>query len=139
MVTFLSARRFKYPKTTVWAASQHHPDGYNSIKQAFNWPRDFINSLARHSGELLVAHGPPEGHVEQPRLREDGEVIHATLFSLQSWLWWEWIPSKSNCADAISQLGAADPWYQTHVGTTYCPLQVWNLPLPALLRVTEYI
>ena len=67
--------------------------------------------------------------------------IHVTFFALQSWFW-EWIPSKSNWADAISRLGVEDSWYQAHtftVSVAFCPLGVWNLPVPALIRVAEYL
>ena len=34
------------------------------------------------------------------------------LFALCVWIWWEYIPSKSNRADAISRLGARNPGHR---------------------------
>ena len=69
-------------------------------------------------------------------------LIHMTLFALDSWFWFEWIPSKSNWADSISRLGASDPWVVDHSFTlhhAHCPFLIWHLPFPALIRVAQFL
>ena len=69
-------------------------------------------------------------------------LIHMTLFALDSWFWFEWIPSKSNWADSISRLGASDPWFVDHSFTlhhAHCPFLIWHLPFPALIRVAQFL
>ena len=69
-------------------------------------------------------------------------LIHMTLFALDAWFWFEWIPSKSNWADSISRLGASDPWFVDHNFTLHhasCPFLIWHLPFPALIRVAQFL
>ena len=69
-------------------------------------------------------------------------LIHMTLFALDAWFWFEWIPSMSNWADSISRLGASDPWCGDHNFTlhhAYCPFLIWHLPFPALIRVAQFL
>ncbi|OLQ06185.1 hypothetical protein AK812_SmicGene10510 [Symbiodinium microadriaticum] len=39
------------------------------------------------------------------------QFIHLCPFALSISLFWEWVPSKSSWADAISCMGYSDPWY----------------------------
>ena len=67
-------------------------------------------------------------------------LIHMT--ALDSWFWFEWIPSKSNWADSISRPGASDPWFVDHSFTlhhAHCPFLIWHLPFPALIRVAQFL
>ncbi len=50
------------------------------------------------------------GRSDSPDLEHMSRMIHLALYALNCWIFWEWIPSKSNWADAISRLGAQDPW-----------------------------
>ena len=46
------------------------------------------------------------GRSRNPELEQLSHLIHSLLFSLQTMLFWEYIPSASNWSDAISRLGA---------------------------------
>ena len=74
---------------------------------------------------------------DAPHLEHLSRIIHAALFSLPTWIYWEWVLSKSNRADAISRLGRDGPWYRGN-GFSYFqahfPLLLWHLPLPATIR-----
>ena len=70
--------------------------------------------------------------------REDvarlAQVIHLCLISLRTWIYWEWIQSKANWADAISRLGYDydDPWHLCRGFSTEratLRFEVWRLPL----------
>ena len=82
------------------------------------------------------------GRSDAPDLEHLSRVIHAALFSLHTWIYWEWVPTKSSWADAICRLGRDDPWsrgngfnyFQVHF-----PLLLWHLPLPAVIRIFEYV
>ena len=69
-------------------------------------------------------------------------LIHVCLFALDASLYWEWVPSKSNWADAISRLGFQDPWpeeNQFSVHMAYFPFELWNLPVAAAIQVVQYL
>ena len=82
------------------------------------------------------------GRSDVADLEKLSHLIHVALFSLNVWIYWEWIPSKSNWADAISRLGFADPWYQqnhflpfrSHLDTF-----LLDLPLPAVIAVFQFL
>ena len=42
------------------------------------------------------------GRSDAPDLEHLSRIVHAALFSLHTWICWEWVPSKSNWADAIT-------------------------------------
>ena len=44
-------------------------------------------------------------------LEKMSSLIHLLLVSLRCWIYWEWAPSKSNWADAISREGFMDEWH----------------------------
>ena len=82
------------------------------------------------------------GRSDSPDLEKIANMIHIALFALQCWCFWEWIPSKSNWADAISRLGFADPWHQTQQFssfTAFFPIILWHLPLKPLVLVFEFL
>ena len=53
---------------------------------------------------------------EEPERRLDSlaEAIRSAMFSLHVWIYFEWVESKANWADAISREGAQDPWCNQH-------------------------
>ena len=55
-----------------------------------------------------------KGRSDSPDLERLAHLIHLACFALRVWIYWEYIPSKSNWADAISRLGENNPWYKTH-------------------------
>ena len=82
------------------------------------------------------------GRSDNPDLPRLAQLIHLCLFSFQAWVYWEWIPSKSNWSDAISREGAADDWRQSHRFSTFVahfPHELWALPLEAAVCVFEYL
>jgi hypothetical protein len=69
-------------------------------------------------------------------------MIHAVLFSLQTWMYFEWIQSKSNWADGISRYGSKDSWHARHnfsCREVSVPLEVWHLPFRGVIRVAEFL
>lgn len=82
------------------------------------------------------------GRSDNGDLEKISNMIHIALFALRCWCFWEWIPSKSNWSDAISRLGAADPWHKRQgfrCFTAFFPLILWFLPLKALISVFEFL
>lgn len=82
------------------------------------------------------------GRSDSSDLEHMSNMIHIALYALNCWVFWEWIPSKSNWADAISRLGANDPWVQTHgfqVFQAFFPPILWSLPFRALVLIFELI
>jgi hypothetical protein len=80
------------------------------------------------------------GGSDSPELDEMASMIHARLFGLRTWMYFEWIESKSNWSDGISRDGFTDAWYQQHEfrpGQATIPLCRWRLPLRAIVRVSE--
>ena len=83
------------------------------------------------------------GRSDAPDPEHLSRPIHATLFSLQTWIYWEWVPSKSNWVEMLS-IG----WVETiHLSVEmasatfkhFFPLLLWHLPSPAHTRTFEYI
>lgn len=82
------------------------------------------------------------GRSDNADLEHIANMIHAALFALRCWCFWEWIPSKSNWSDSISRLGAADPWYRSHSFHFYeafFPLILYHLPLKAYISIFEFL
>eukprot|EP00435_Cladocopium_sp_Y103_P044022 s1093_g12.t1 len=82
------------------------------------------------------------GRSDNPDLEIMSRLIHLTLFALKAWFWWEWIPSKANWADEISREGLKARWHKCHSFTehyAFFPFETWSLPLPAFLRVVEFL
>lgn len=77
-----------------------------------------------------------------PDLERLSHLIHIILFALQVWIYWEWIPSKSNWSDAISRLGFKDPWYQRQgfsPHSAFIELGLLDLPFPAVLSIFRFL
>ena len=82
------------------------------------------------------------GRSDNSDLSRLAQLIHLCLFVFQTWIYWEWVPSKSNWSDAISRLGVDDEWHQSHSFSTslaFFPFQLWALPLEAAIQVFEYL
>lgn len=82
------------------------------------------------------------GRSDSPDLEHMSRMIHVALYALNCWIFWEWIPSKSNWADAISRLGANDPWVHRNgftVFPAFFPIVLWSLPFRALVLIFELI
>ena len=82
------------------------------------------------------------GRSDNQDLEEMSGKIHAMLFALRTWIFWEWIPSKSNWADEISREGVRDTFGRRnrfHLFRARCPHELWPFPLRALLQVTEFL
>ena len=92
--------------STVLFALIDRPDRFRGRRGVF-----YIDNLAALMALI-------RGRSDAPDLKHLSRVIHAALFSLHTWIYWEWVPSKSNWADAISRLGQDDPWYVETVSTT---------------------
>ena len=63
-------------------------------------------------------------------------------FALRASFFFEYIPSKTNWADAVSRIGFHDPWihqrgFSCHVACF--PFQLLDLPFLAVLRVFEFL
>ena len=82
------------------------------------------------------------GRSDSPDLEHMSRMIHVALYSLNCWIFWEWIPSKSNWADAISRMGAEDPWLKVRhfdIFPAFFPLFLWSLPFQALVTLFELL
>ena len=82
------------------------------------------------------------GRSESPDLERISSLIHLASFALKTWLWWEYIQSKSNWADAISRLGVQDPWYRANgftISIVSFPVILWHLPFAAVIRCFEFL
>ena len=78
------------------------------------------------------------GRSDSPDLEKMASLIHLACFALRTWIYWEYIPSKSNWADATSRLGMADPWRAAHQFTLFrvsFPFFLWKLPFSAVILV----
>ena len=61
------------------------------------------------------------GRSDSPDLSRLAQIIHAGLLSLNTWIYFEWVPSKSNWSDAISREGEADSWHRNNgFSTSFC-------------------
>ena len=83
-----------------------------------------------------------KGRSDSPDLEHMSHMIHILLFSLRCWIYFEWIPSKSNWSDAISRDGHADRWHHdqgftSRVATFFEPL--WYFPFSVTLRVALFL
>ena len=54
------------------------------------------------------------GRSSSPDLERLAHLVHIALFALNASIFWEYVPSKSNWADAVSRVGFQDPWLHSH-------------------------
>ena len=74
-----------------------------------------------------------KGRSESQELDVIAQSMHLLLFHVRCNLWFEWVQSHSNWADAISRLGLQDSWhkehrFRAHMSTVPCCL--WLFPFP---------
>ena len=82
------------------------------------------------------------GRSDSRDLEHMSQMIHLILYALDCWIYWEWIPSKSNWSDSISRLGYDDPWSKANVFKTHTanfPQILWSVPFSALIRIFEFM
>ena len=82
------------------------------------------------------------GRSDNPDLSKMPQLIHLCLFTYQCWVYWEWVPSKSNWIDAISREDSSDPWHQANHFSTFSahfPFELWALTLGAAVKVFEFL
>eukprot|EP00439_Symbiodinium_sp_Y106_P072794 s2368_g13.t1 len=82
------------------------------------------------------------GRSSSPDLERLAQLIHVAMFALRTSFFFEYIPSKTNWADAVSRVGFEDPWlhqrgFSCHVACF--PFQLVDLPFFAVLRVFEFL
>ena len=62
------------------------------------------------------------------------------MFSLCTWIYFEWIESKSNWADGISRDGFSDPWHKRHnirASKCHLPAMMLKLPLKPVIQIAS--
>ena len=82
------------------------------------------------------------GRSSSPDLERLAQLIHVAMFALRASFFFEYIPSKTNWADAVSRVGFADPWLQQHGFSCHVacfPFQLVDVPFAAVLRVFEFL
>ena len=82
------------------------------------------------------------GRSDSPDLSRLAQIIHVGLFSLNTRIYFEWVPNKSNWSDAISREGEADSWNRNNgFSTSFClfPHELWDLPFRALIATFEFL
>jgi hypothetical protein len=68
--------------------------------------------------------------------------IHAALFAMQIWMYFEWVESQSNWADGISREALKDAWHQRHgfaASTCTFPAAVLGLPMRPTILLLQYM
>ena len=79
------------------------------------------------------------GRSDADDLERMSQIVRILLFGLQCWVFFEWIPSKSNWADAIRRLGFQDPWRVKHGFSQSEAFSPRQLPVAGLVRVAEFL
>ena len=82
------------------------------------------------------------GRSDSEDLDQLAVIIHALMYGLQAAIYFEWVESKSNWSDGISREGRHDSWYGAQHFTfqqSAVPVELWRLPLRALLRLGYYL
>ncbi|CAE7846314.1 unnamed protein product, partial [Symbiodinium necroappetens] len=83
-----------------------------------------------------------KGRSSSRDLENFAHMVHMLLLGLNTQMWFEYIPSKSNWADAISRLGRDDPWHVSQSFSTSVirfPRVVRGLPPAALLTLASFL
>ena len=83
-----------------------------------------------------------KGRSSSRDLESFAHMVHMLLLGLNTQMWFEYIPSKSNWADAISRLGRDDPWHVSQSFSTSVirfPRVVSGLPPSALLTLASFL
>eukprot|EP00438_Fugacium_kawagutii_P005548 Skav216281 [mRNA] locus=scaffold2088:69829:83155:+ [translate_table: standard] len=82
------------------------------------------------------------GRSDSEDLSSISDFIHVGLFALDTALYWEYIPSKSNWADPISRHGLKDSWFQQNrfrAFRAFFPVKLLSMPFSATVRVFQFL
>ena len=82
------------------------------------------------------------GRSTDPDLERMSNLIRIILFALGTWIYWEWVPSKSNWTDEISRDGAHATWHLRNDFQTFnsfFPVEFWYLPLEVVVNLVEFL
>ena len=69
-------------------------------------------------------------------------MVHMLLFHLNCYLWFEWVPSKSNWSDGISRDGFQDCFWREHLFTVHLstvPTFLWQFDITILTLIFAYL
>ena len=69
-------------------------------------------------------------------------MVHMLLFHLHCYLWFEWIPSRSNWSDGISRDGFQDRFWREHLFTVHLstvPTFLWKFDITLLSHIFSYL
>lgn len=69
-------------------------------------------------------------------------MVHMLLFHLNCYLWFEWVPSKSNWSDGISRDGFHDRFWREHLFTVHLstvPTFLWKFDIALLTHIFAYL
>ena len=69
-------------------------------------------------------------------------MVHMLLFHLNCYLWFEWVPSKSNWSDGISRDGFQDRFWREHLFTVHLstvPTFLWQFDITILTLIFAYL
>ena len=69
-------------------------------------------------------------------------MVHMLLFHLNCYLWFEWVPSKSNWSDGISRDGFHDSFWREHLFTVHLstvPTFLWQFDITILTLIFAYL
>ena len=75
------------------------------------------------------------GRSDNADLEHMTRLIHITLFALQAWFFWEWIPSKANWSDEIQSCGP--PGYMAQARWVHHAFR--SFPLRAVVSTTSCV
>jgi hypothetical protein len=82
------------------------------------------------------------GRSNSPSLDAMSLCIHAGLYALSTWMYFEWVSSESNWADGVSRQGWKDPWARRHafsLSDASFITALLTLPFPAAVKVFAYL
>ena len=80
------------------------------------------------------------GRSDNCRLDFMASMVHMLLFHL--YLWFEWISSRSNWSDGISQDGFQDRFWREHLFTVHLstvPTFLWKFDITLLSHIFFYL
>ena len=69
-------------------------------------------------------------------------AVHAAMFSLEVWIYFEWIESKANWSDGISRDGPKDLWSTQNgfeIAPTLFPAALLDLPFGAVFSLFTFL
>ena len=82
------------------------------------------------------------GTSNNPDLNMLAAMIHAALFALQVWVYFEWVESEANWADGVSREGRNCQWSKDHgfaVQGIVFTHRVLMLPVYPMMRLAQFL